>query len=157
MSGKKGDFLKIIKNLDDALVEPAVKAGNIASSILSFVHNSLCYPLQIYNIYAEEKIKAYKDSLEKKIKAKDKEELVLPSMQVLGPVMDGLRYNLDEEYIRDFFTNILINDMTKGNKDKVLPSFAFCVSQLSHDDALFILLLRNVMLLLVIMMYLVIF
>ena len=49
-----------------------------------------------------------------------------------------MKYNLDEEYIKEMFTNILMSDMDDRTQNKVLPSYIEIVKQLSKDDAKFI-------------------
>lgn len=59
------------------------------------------------------------------------EERVESSINIVGTTIESLKYNLDEEHIKDMFTNILISDMTKDKKEKVLPAYIEIVKQLS--------------------------
>lgn len=46
-----------------------------------------------------------------------------------------MKYNLDENYIKDIFVNLLTSEMNKDTQKKVLPSYIEIVKQLSQDDA----------------------
>ncbi|MBO5348956.1 MAG: DUF4393 domain-containing protein [Clostridia bacterium] len=58
-----------------------------------------------------------------------------PRTNILGPAVDVLKYNLEEEHIKEMFINIIGNDMDKSKQSKVLPSYIEIVKQLSSEDA----------------------
>lgn len=122
----------------NTLSKPTEDVGKMGSTVLSFVHNFFLYPMQKYNLYAESKLKKYESDLEERIKKIPEEEIVESSVNIIGPTIENLKYNLDEEHIKDMFTNILISDMTKSKKNKVQPAFIEVVRQLSNKDAQFI-------------------
>ncbi len=126
---------EIIKN---TLGKPAEETGKTFSTLLGFFNNTVLYPLRKYNLYAEDKLKKYSEELENRLKQIPSEELVEPSINILGPIMDGLKYNLDEMHIKEMFINIMTADMNRKTKSRVLPSYAECIKQISSDDALFL-------------------
>lgn len=71
------------------------------------------------------------------------EERVESSINIVGTTIESLKYNLDEEHIKDMFTNILISDMTKDKKEKVLPAYIEIVKQLSSKGAVLLKTLRE--------------
>lgn len=131
---------EIAKNTLD---KPTKSIGNIGETILSFVHNFFLYPMQKYNIYAESKLEKYESDLKSRIDDINPEEIVESSVNIIGPTIENLKYNLDEEHIKNMFTNILISDMTKSMKNKVQPSFIEIIKQLSNKDAKFIQTIRE--------------
>ena len=80
-----------------------------------------------------------KDALQKEIEQKynaiPEEYRTDPKINIAGPVFENLKYNLDEEHIKELFTNILISDMDSRKQSKVLPSYVEIVRQLSQADA----------------------
>lgn len=133
------DLTKVAnKTYDDLASKPLKSTGNVGSTVIDFFHNFILYPLQKYNIYAESKLQNYKDELVKKANNIPKENLILPRVSIFGPTLEGLKYNLDEQYIKDMFTNILISDMDSTKQSKVLPAYIDIVRQLSKDDAIFL-------------------
>lgn len=138
------DLTKVAnKTYDDLASKPLKSTGNVGSTVIDFFHNFILYPLQKYNIYAESKLQNYKDELVKKANNIPKENLILPRVSIFGPTLEGLKYNLDEQYIKDMFTNILISDMDSTKQSKVLPAYIDIVRQLSKDDASFLKILRE--------------
>lgn len=74
----------------------------------------------------------------KKQKKIPEENLIQPKVNILGPVMEGLKYNLDEEHIKEMFTNILLSDMDSRKQSRVKPAYIEIVKQLSKEDAEFL-------------------
>lgn len=119
----------------DLAHKPFQSVGDMANTVISFVHNFLFFPMQKYNIYAQDKLDKYGQELERRAKSVPEENLVQPRVNILGPTVDGLKYNLDEEYIKEMFTNILISEIDDRKQNKVLPAYIEIVKQLSKDDA----------------------
>ena len=139
---------KVVDKLAVPLYEDLAKksvhnVGDTGSTLTKFVHNFFLYPFQKYNIYAEDKLRNYAAELEKKSKAIPQENYVEPRVYILGPTVERLKYNLDEEYIKRMYTNILISEIDSRKQKKVLPSYIEVVNQLSHDDAKFLNLMKE--------------
>ena len=133
------DLSKTIeKAYDDTLQKPLDSTSSIVSTVLDFFHNTVLYPMQKYNLYAKSKLDSYALELQERAKKIPEKNLVSPRVNILGPTIEGLKYNLDEDYIKEMFTNILISDMDSTKQSKVLPSYIEVVKQLSHDDAIFL-------------------
>lgn len=112
--------------------------GTMVGSVFGLINNTILVPIRMYNMYAEDKIERFSEELKAKTLSIPPENLVEASMNILGPTMEGLKYNLDEEHIKHMFINILTSDMNKDKKNFVLPSFVEIVKQLSRDDASFL-------------------
>lgn len=135
----KVDLTKTIeKAYDDTLKEPLKSSSGIVTTVVNFFHNTVLYPLQKYNLYANNKLQNYADELQNKAQTIPYENLISPRVNILGPTIDSLKYNLDEEYIKEMFTNILISDMDNRKQNKVLPAYIEIVKQLSQEDAKFL-------------------
>ena len=135
----KADLTKTIESAyDDTLKKPLKSSSNVLTTVLDFFHNTILYPMQKYNLYAKSKLENYSYELQERAKAIPEENLISPRVNILGPTFDGLKYNLDEDHIKEMFTNILISDMDNRKQDKVLPSYIEIVKQLSKDDAVFL-------------------
>lgn len=66
------------------------------------------------------------------------ENIVEPNPRIALNIANEFNYCLDEENIKEMFTNILVSDMDKSKKSKVLPSYIDIVKQLSTEDARFL-------------------
>lgn len=133
------DFTKTVEDAyTDGISKPLKSSSKAFTTLMDFFHNTVLYPMQKYNLYANNKLENYAIELQNKVKTIPAENLVSPRVNILGPTIDGLKYNLDEEYIKEMFTNILMSDMDDRTQNKVLPSYIEIVKQLSKDDAKFI-------------------
>ena len=136
----------ISESANNLLAKPSKSIGLAVATAIDFFHNTLLLPMQKYNIRAQKNLEEYKKSLEDKSHLIPENQLSEPNMNIWGQTMDSLRWNLDDQqdYIRDMFTKILLADIDKRKKSKVLPSFIEIVKQLSYDDAQFLQLLNKI-------------
>lgn len=118
--------------------EPAKSTGALGKTAIDFIHNLLLYPMQKYNIYAEYKLNAFKQSLEDSIKQIPEDKRTDPNISIWGNACDSLKWNLDEEHIKNAFVDILMADINKDTKSTVVPAFIEVIKQLSSADAQFI-------------------
>lgn len=82
--------------------------------------------------YKKEKLKR---DLEQKYKFIPDEYKTEARINIAGPVFENLKYNLDEEHLKEMYENILISDMDNRKQSKVLPAYIDIVRQLSKADA----------------------
>ncbi len=135
----KADLTETIeKAYDDTLKEPLKSSSSIVTTVVDFFHNTVMYPMQKYNLYAKDKLQNYATELQNRAQTIPSKHLISPRVNILGPTIDGLKYNLDEEYIKEMFTNILLSEMDNTKQSQVLPAYIEIVKQLSKDDAEFL-------------------
>lgn len=140
----KADLTETVNNIyKDALSKPLQSGSAIISTTLDFIHNTIFLPMQKYNLYAEDKLKSFQKELEDKALNIPSSNLVSPRVNILGPAVESLKYNLDEKYIKNMFTNLLISDMDRSKQSKVHPSYIRIINQLSDNDAKFLELLNK--------------
>ncbi len=123
------------KIYDDVAHKPLKCVGDAVGTVLDFFNNTVLYPMQKYNLYAKSKLEEYANELKNKAKEIPLENLVYPRVNILGPTIEALKYNLNEEYIKELFTNILVSDMDDRKQSKVLPAYIELIKQLSQNDA----------------------
>lgn len=132
----------IKNNIENKLV--AQNTTEIKSGLISFVKAYIGNKTFKYiGEYQYNKAK-YEYELQQRINAIPAENITQPRLSVIGPVMDNLRYNLDEEQIREMYTNILVSEIDNRQQDKVLPAFSEIIKQISKDDALLIRSLKEI-------------
>lgn len=130
------DLTKVAENVyKDALSTPLTNCSEIVSTTIKFVHNTLFYPLQKYNLYAQNKLDQFKKDLESNALNIPHEHLVSPKINILGPTVESLKYNLDENELKEMFMNILLADMDNRKQNKVFPCYIEIINQLSSEDA----------------------
>ena len=65
-------------------------------------------------------------------------------MSIVGPAIDVLKYNIDEEHIKEMFVNILTGEMDNRKQSKILPAYTEIIKQLSKEDAIFLNTLKQI-------------
>lgn len=132
------------KPLYDDVAKPAIQTSKNALGFCSQFIVSGIKPFMYSKIKeCEYKIKEIDKRLEKKYNHILDENKTEPRTNILGPAVDVLKYNLEEEHIKEMFINLISNDMDKSKRSKVLPSYIEIVKQLSKDDANFLKLLNE--------------
>ncbi|MGG3814550.1 DUF4393 domain-containing protein [Methylorubrum rhodesianum] len=63
------------------------------------------------------------------------ERRVLPVPQLLGPILEGIRYEVDETPISELFQNLLSSSMDRDKVNLVHPAFPALIRNLSSDEA----------------------
>lgn len=125
----------VSKIYDDSISKPTKVISNGLSMCLSFVGAMVSPVMYEYIQNAEYKKKEIDKKLEKKYNLIPDENKTIPRMNILGPAVELLKYNLDEQYIKDIFVSIMFSEMNSEMQYKVLPSYIDIVRQLSRDDA----------------------
>lgn len=123
------------KVYDDGISKPTKIISNGLSMCLSFVGAMVSPIMYEYIQNAEYKKREIDKKLEKKYNLIQEGNRTIPRMNILGPAVELLKYNLDEQYIKDIFVSIMASEMNSEMQSKVLPSYIDIVRQLSSDDA----------------------
>ncbi len=76
-----------------------------------------------------------KKRLEKRLSSTPPENIVVPKLQVIGPLLEKYKYIYDNEDLSQMFINLLANAMDKEQIQKAHPSFVNVISELSPDEA----------------------
>lgn len=123
------------KVYDDGLSNPTKTISNGLNMCLEFLGSMVSPTMYEYIQNAEYKKKEIDKKLAKKYESIPKEKRTIPRMNILGPSVELLKYNLDEQYIKDFFINIMTSEMNSDTQSRVLPAYIEIVKQLSQEDA----------------------
>lgn len=138
------DLTDVIKEgYEDTTQKPLQSSSGVVTTVIDFFHNTVLYPMQKYNLYAKSKLENFAKELQENAEKIPAENLIEPKVNILGPVMEGLKYNLNEEHIKEMFQNILLADMDNRQQSRVLPAYIEIVKQLSKDDAEFLFSLKQ--------------
>ena len=135
---------KLVEPVYKDVAQPIIKSTGSALSFCSQFIVSRIKPFMYFKIKESEyKIKEIDIKLAKKYEHIPDENKTEPRTNILGPAVDVLKYNLQEEHIKEMFVNLIGNDMDKTKQTRVLPSYIEIVKQLSKDDAEFLCYLKN--------------
>lgn len=86
----------------------------------------------------------YEYELKQRIKKIPNEYIAKPRKSIIGPVLENIRYSIDEDQMREMFTNILTGEVDKRKQDKILPAYTEIIKQLSKEDAIFLNTLKQI-------------
>ena len=135
-SNKEKTFLEIVDKVYDDALSPALKeTGGFFSAITGFFNNVVAAPLHRLNASFKIKTEAYINNLHKRYLEIPDENKQEPSVNIVGPTLEALKYNLDEEDLKEMFTNLLLNAMDKTKCSKCHTSFVEIIKQLDSIDA----------------------
>lgn len=74
--------------------------------------------------------------IDKSIRRVPEEDRLPPPPQILGPVLEGIRYEAEESPIVDMFSGLLSASMDQKQAHNAHPAFSQIVKQLSSDEAI---------------------
>lgn len=119
--------------------KPFVKElGKTGQIVLGLINNTLGLPAQFYNIWATDKVQAFKNKIENKMEKISSEKLIEPPMDIIAKSIDGLRYIPDKEDLKEMFANLMVNSCNSDYSEKTHPRFVEIIKQLSTTDAIII-------------------
>lgn len=123
------------KVYDDGLSKPTKTISSGLNMCLEFLGSMVSPTMYEYIQNAEYKKKEIDKKLKKKYELIPNSKRTIPRMNILGPSVELLKYNLDEQHIKDIFINIMTSEMNSDTQEYVLPVYIEIVKQLSKDDA----------------------
>lgn len=142
----KADISETINEAYEDGLKPAVQETGKGLAFCFQFLSSLVKPFMYEKIQeADYKCMEIDKKLEEKYSHILPENQTFPRTSILGPSLDVLKYNLDEEHIKEMFINLLSSDMDLSKQNKVLPSYIDIIKQLSKKDAEALKLLKEVL------------
>lgn len=131
----KADLTKPVEVISkEVVVPPAKEISHGLTQIIRFATVSLDNAVERYEKKLKFKRERFLKQLEEKYTEIPTDNIVEPNMNVIGYTIENLKYNLDEDYLVDLYTNILISDMDKRTKSKCHVCFPDMLKQLSKYD-----------------------
>lgn len=136
--GKKEVGVAIVKELAKDIyqdgLQPATKEIGKALGTIVGLANAILLPVEIANKCLGYKAKEFLADLEPKIENIPEEKRQEPPLMIAGPVLEGLKYN-DNEDLREMFLNLLAASMNSDTAENAHPSYVETIKQLSPLDA----------------------
>lgn len=119
---------------EKVVIPPTEEVSKGITKLLSVVTTFIDNATYKYIANSEMKKKQFLEELSKKYNSIPEDSLKEPNINILGNVMDSLKYNLNEDYLVEMYTNILISDMDSRTKNKCHICFVEILKQLSKND-----------------------
>lgn len=126
----------VLKNLPVEIYRDAGKPagkeiGKLGEDMIKAVRLAL-FPVQIVAAYQDR----FENFVNTSIRKVPPERLIPPPAQIIGPVLEGIRYEPSDTPIDQLFSDLLSSSMDKENVDKAHPSYPLIIRQLSSDEAI---------------------
>ena len=121
---------------DDALKPVVRESGEVLGTVMGFVNNVIFYPLKKGSMTFKYKLEMFEQDLKEKLIDIPEDKIIEPPLNVLGPTLEALKYNFDEDELREMFLNLLSKSMNSDLKNKVHPSYVEIIKSMSTLDAI---------------------
>lgn len=129
--------LKLADKVYDDTVSPISKeVGGFFGAVAGFFNNVVAAPLHRLNAKFKIKTEAYINNLYEQYLKIPEENLQEPAVNIVGPVLESLKYEIDEDELCAMFTNLLLSAMDNRVSGKCHPAYAKIITQMSSTDAL---------------------
>ncbi|WP_428429556.1 Abi-alpha family protein [Pararhizobium sp.] len=115
---------------DDGIARPLRVAGDVMTDILKTLHLALA-PLQVAAALQDR----FVDFLNTSIRRVREQDRIAPPPQILGPIIEAIRYEPDGTPINEMFSQLLTRAFDKDRVNEAHPSFPLLIKQLSSDEA----------------------
>ena len=90
-------------------------------------------------IKREEYLNDYKKKISKKLKEIPEDNLVEPSIKIIGPAIEASKYYIDDDFCREMFAKLIAATCDSRVNECTHPSFIEIIKELSVLDAKFLL------------------
>ena len=136
MIKKVVDIAHDTKEIAKNAIEPASKnIGGALGTFTGFFANVVLYPLKCLNSKFEQKAIAFERKMQEKYNNIPEENRTDAPVNILGPMLESLKYNIDEEYLQNLYANLLATSMDKTKQQKVHPKYVATISSMNETDA----------------------
>ncbi|TVQ35926.1 MAG: DUF4393 domain-containing protein [Geminicoccaceae bacterium] len=129
-----------IKDFYEDGLSPSVKEVGGALADITKTLRLVLAPIQFTGLLQDR----FRDFLETSITRVPREDRVPPPAQVLGPVLEGIRYEPEGTPIDQMFSELLSRSMDEKRANEAHPSYAHLIKQISADEARILRLLSEV-------------
>jgi hypothetical protein len=81
--------------------------------------------------------------IDRSVRAVPEDRRISPAPQILGPVIEGIKYEPEGTPLDELFASLLASSMDSARSSTVLPAFPAIIRQLSSDEALILTSLKS--------------
>jgi hypothetical protein len=115
----------------DAISPGAKVAGQIGEDLLKAIQIALA-PVQLAGV-GQDRFRRFIDKSRNRVSP---EMQVLPAPQIIGPILEGIRYEPEDTPVDEMFSQLLSSAMDKKRMENAHPAFVEIIKQLSSDEAI---------------------
>lgn len=116
------------------LLKPTAQNISKASDTVTGLINTVLTPIELLNFVVKEHKEKFMSSYHDKINKIPKEQKVEPRIEIIGPIIDNLKYKVTEETLREIYAKLLASASDSSCSKKPLLAFNFVLNQLSPRE-----------------------
>jgi hypothetical protein len=116
--------------VEEALAPAAKQTGLILSDLAKTIHLALA-PFQFLGAYQDR----LRDFIDNSVRRVPEAKRLPPALQILGPVIEGIRYEPEGTPIDAMFSELLSRSMDRDRVQEAHPAYPLIIKQLSADEA----------------------
>lgn len=124
-----------LNDLYKDVAHPALSAVGQTISLPFRAVNVLLTPFIKWVIQGEERLNEISNAVAEKVSSVPKENLTEPEPYVAIPALQAISYSMDNQKLKDLYSNLLAKAITKTTKESVHPAFIEIIKQMSPLDA----------------------
>lgn len=120
-----------MKQVYKEALSPAVKeAGKFLADVAKTIRLALA-PFQLGAAYQDRLARFLREAVARV----PEQKRIAPAPQILGPVLEGIRYEADDGPIDKMFSELLSRAVDEDRADEAHPAYPHIIRQLSPDEA----------------------
>jgi hypothetical protein len=116
--------------VEETFAPAATQTGLILSDLVKTLHLALA-PFQFFAAY-QDRLRNFIDNSVRRV---PEEKRIPPAPQILGPVIEGIRYEQEGTPIEGMFSELLSRSIDKDRVEEAHPAYPFIIRQLSAGEA----------------------
>jgi hypothetical protein len=114
----------------DAAAPAAMQTGQLLEDLVKVLQLALA-PVQLFGAIQDR----YRKFLDTAVRRVPEANRVSPAPQIVGPVLEGIRYEPEHTPIDQMFSQLLSRSMDRERINEAHPAFPIIIKQLSSDEA----------------------
>jgi hypothetical protein len=115
---------------NDVVAPPAKQVGQLATDIVKTIQLALA-PIQVLGAY-QDRLRTF---IDRSVRRVPEQNRVSPAPQILGPIIEGIRYEPEDTPIDEMFSQLLTSAMDAERVNEAHPAFPAIIRQLASDEA----------------------
>ena len=114
----------------DAAAPAARQTGQLLEDLVKVLQLALA-PVQLLGAIQDR----YRKFLDTAVRRIPEANRISPAPQIIGPVLEGIRYEPEDTPIEQMFSQLLSRSMDRERVDEAHPAYPIIIKQLSSDEA----------------------
>lgn len=128
------DAVEVAKVAGQLLPQTMATVDSVVSSVVG-VFELLMYPIKKANIEFKYKLEQFALDLQGKIEARKKGAIIEPAIEIVGPVLEAMRYTIDNKDLRELYMELLATASDEKREKLVHPSYVEVIRRMNSFDA----------------------